>query len=272
MQLKEVLRCVLHSIVFNRAFGCVDPIEVPCEAFGNNASFLYLKIEDSIFEKNMERKLDEVSAAAEKLLTSPTLTPMISNPLNWIDLMGFPCCHTVCSVTFAVESIKQPQQQSSSWLSSLSALAFKSTSTASDRERIVFERWTLPLYVFRDRTRHLNEASPDAPLTPKQIRDQSIQQQLNVALKSIISIVNLRRDHLPPTSIGPASSSSLSPTVAASSSQPTSTTIAATVTSPLTFHVEISFTSVVHGLSQSSEEQSLWKKMTTISAPNISLH
>ena len=42
-QIHEVLRCLIHTIVFNRALGCITPVEVDSELFDD---VTYVKCDD----------------------------------------------------------------------------------------------------------------------------------------------------------------------------------------------------------------------------------
>jgi len=61
-QIREVLRCVLHTIIFNRALGHVFPKEVDSEL----ADITYVTCGDAEVESRMETKADELVAILEK--------------------------------------------------------------------------------------------------------------------------------------------------------------------------------------------------------------
>uniref|UniRef100_A0A7I4F0Z5 Autophagy-related protein 101 n=1 Tax=Physcomitrium patens TaxID=3218 RepID=A0A7I4F0Z5_PHYPA len=61
-QIREVLRCILHTIMFNRALGLVRPREVECELF----DITYVQCGDSHTEKKIEEKIDHFLTWVEK--------------------------------------------------------------------------------------------------------------------------------------------------------------------------------------------------------------
>lgn len=61
-QLKEILRCILHTIIFNRALGPVEPREVDSELF----DVTYVQCGDSRVTHRVEEKINHLCAWAEK--------------------------------------------------------------------------------------------------------------------------------------------------------------------------------------------------------------
>lgn len=61
-QLREVLRCILHTIMFNRALGLVRPRDVDSELF----EITYVQCGDPVVEKRIEEKIDHFLAWVEK--------------------------------------------------------------------------------------------------------------------------------------------------------------------------------------------------------------
>ncbi|KAK8923699.1 hypothetical protein KSP39_PZI019441 [Platanthera zijinensis] len=61
-EVREVLRCVLHTIVFHRALGLVRPRDVDCELF----EITYVQCGDSDLEKKIEEKIDQFMIWVEK--------------------------------------------------------------------------------------------------------------------------------------------------------------------------------------------------------------
>ncbi|KAG0606675.1 hypothetical protein M758_9G159600 [Ceratodon purpureus] len=61
-QIREVLRCILHTIMFNRALGLVRPRDVDSELF----EITYVQCGDSATEKKIEEKIDHFLAWVEK--------------------------------------------------------------------------------------------------------------------------------------------------------------------------------------------------------------
>lgn len=61
-QVKEALRCVLHTIVFNRALGFLVPVEVDSELF----DVTYIKCGDEAADKLIESKLLELCSALDR--------------------------------------------------------------------------------------------------------------------------------------------------------------------------------------------------------------
>ncbi|BBN08366.1 autophagy-related protein 101 [Marchantia polymorpha subsp. ruderalis] len=61
-QIREVLRCVLHTIMFNRALGLVRPKDIDSELF----EITYVQCGDAAIEKKIEEKIDNFVSWVEK--------------------------------------------------------------------------------------------------------------------------------------------------------------------------------------------------------------
>jgi autophagy-related protein 101 len=61
-QIREVLRCILHTIMFNRALGLVRPKDVDSELF----EITYAQCGDEAIEKRIEEKIDNFVQWVEK--------------------------------------------------------------------------------------------------------------------------------------------------------------------------------------------------------------
>ncbi|CAA6663077.1 unnamed protein product [Spirodela intermedia] len=61
-QVREVLRCILHTIFFHRALSLVRPKDVDSELF----DITYVQSGDAEFEKNLEEKVDHFYSWLEK--------------------------------------------------------------------------------------------------------------------------------------------------------------------------------------------------------------
>mmetsp|Transcript_37025 Transcript_37025/g.44771 ORF Transcript_37025/g.44771 Transcript_37025/m.44771 type:complete len:206 (+) Transcript_37025:392-1009(+) len=61
-QIREVLRCLLHTIMFNRALGPVRPREVDSELF----DLAYVQCGDANVDRKIEEKIDSLCAWVEK--------------------------------------------------------------------------------------------------------------------------------------------------------------------------------------------------------------
>ncbi|XP_031481872.1 autophagy-related protein 101 isoform X1 [Nymphaea colorata] len=62
IEIPEVLRCILHTIVFHRALGLVRPKDVDSELF----DITYVQCGDAELEKKIEEKIDQFIAWVEK--------------------------------------------------------------------------------------------------------------------------------------------------------------------------------------------------------------
>lgn len=62
-QTREVLRCILHTILFNRALGLVRPRDVDSELF---EYITYVQCGDTAIEKKIEEKIDHFLSWVEK--------------------------------------------------------------------------------------------------------------------------------------------------------------------------------------------------------------
>ncbi|OAY84629.1 autophagy-related protein 101-like [Ananas comosus] len=61
-EIREVLRCILHTILFHRALGLVRPKDVDCELF----EITYVQCGDPEIEKKIEDKIDEFINKVDK--------------------------------------------------------------------------------------------------------------------------------------------------------------------------------------------------------------
>ncbi|KAK9124337.1 hypothetical protein Sjap_013939 [Stephania japonica] len=61
-EMREVLRCILHTIVFHKALGLVRPRDVDSEIF----EITYVQCGDSEVEKKIEEKIDQFISWVEK--------------------------------------------------------------------------------------------------------------------------------------------------------------------------------------------------------------
>ncbi|KAF5195016.1 Autophagy-related protein [Thalictrum thalictroides] len=61
-EIREVLRCILHTIVFHRALGLVRPKDVDSELF----EITYVQTGDAELEKKIEEKIDQFIGWVEK--------------------------------------------------------------------------------------------------------------------------------------------------------------------------------------------------------------
>ncbi|KAJ6740252.1 hypothetical protein OIU79_000396 [Salix purpurea] len=61
-EIREVLRCILHTIVFHRALGLVRPKDIDLELF----NITYVQCGDVELEKKIEEKIDEFISWVEK--------------------------------------------------------------------------------------------------------------------------------------------------------------------------------------------------------------
>ncbi|XP_010908376.1 autophagy-related protein 101 isoform X2 [Elaeis guineensis] len=61
-EIREVLRCILHTIIFHRALGLIRPKAIDCELF----EITYVQCGDAEVEKKIEEKIDEFINKVEK--------------------------------------------------------------------------------------------------------------------------------------------------------------------------------------------------------------
>jgi len=64
-QVKEVLRCLLHTILFNRALGTIKPKEVECDVF----DITYARVDDDKIHKEVEGQIEAFDTALTKAAT-----------------------------------------------------------------------------------------------------------------------------------------------------------------------------------------------------------
>lgn len=65
-QLKEILRCLLHTIVFHRSLGSIFPKEVDCDVFDVS----YARVDDKGLERVVERRIDSIYQSIVEMRTT----------------------------------------------------------------------------------------------------------------------------------------------------------------------------------------------------------
>ncbi|XP_008792602.1 autophagy-related protein 101 [Phoenix dactylifera] len=61
-EIREVLRCILHTIIFHRALGLIRPKDIDCELF----EITYVQCGDAEVERKIEEKIGEFMNKVEK--------------------------------------------------------------------------------------------------------------------------------------------------------------------------------------------------------------
>jgi len=150
-QVREILRSVLHTIVFNRALGCVKPVDIESELF----DISYVQCGDEAVRQAIEEKITACCSWLER------------NPGK------------VMQVNFAFYEKRRKQ----AWF-------------GRHGERMYWEQWCIPLAQIAPAD------CPDsaAPMDGGARRDRkaALEAALEDALTLILSIVNSKRDHIPP--------------------------------------------------------------------------
>ena len=162
-QVSEVLRCILHTIIFNRALGAVSPIEVDSELF----DLTWVTCGDEAVDKRVESKVADIQTwirRAYNTNTNKTTRPQNSNLLQ-INLSFFERRHPA----------------GTGWFS-------------RQEQRLYWEQWAIHLALQEEFESRVESARVQ--------RRQALQGQLTTVLTAVITAANKKRDHIPPVVSG----------------------------------------------------------------------
>ena len=198
--MREVYRCVLHTILFNRAVGWVRPRDTECEVF-NRIS--YARIDDAALQRNVDKNVDALYAMIDKHMHA-TLQPTVTT--TTITATGSPHSHTTLSSSSASTSSHTLSATSKSSAATLSApsaipasftLSFYESSPSKSwfgprEDKLYWERWVLPCRVSPSKP----HSSPSSSFTSPAAAQR---QQLSfmAVMTAVVAVVNDKRDHLP---------------------------------------------------------------------------
>lgn len=160
VQIREVLRCILHTILFNRALGLVRPHEVDSEIFLETT---YVQCGDPMMEKKVEEKIDHFLASIEKHPSKKA---------------------RVCL------SFYETRSKNVAWFSKV--------------ERYYWEQWCIQLNVVTPappqtkKSFRSGDRIGEATTEERQRRHAALEAALREVITQVLSIVNEKKDHIPP--------------------------------------------------------------------------
>jgi autophagy-related protein 101 len=161
-QIREVLRCILHTIMFNRALGLVRPREVDSELF----EITYVQCGDAATEKKIEEKIDLFLAWVEKHPNKKS---------------------QVCL------SFYETRNKQMAWFSSkVERLYWEQWCIQLQ----VIPPAPLRAKPFYDRA-HYGDA-PETMMDERQKRHAALELALRNVIMQVLQIVNEKKDHIPP--------------------------------------------------------------------------
>lgn len=163
-QIREVLRCILHTIMFHRALGLVRPKDVDLELF----DVTYVQCGDRDLERIIEEKIDHFVAWVEK---HPNKKGQVC--LSFYETRSKPA---------AWFSSKVERFHWEQWLISLTILSPKAPQNKSRHGRA------------------LTVDSGETMMEERNKRDAVLEASLREVLFQILQIVNDKKDHIPPVS------------------------------------------------------------------------
>ncbi|ERN10144.1 autophagy-related protein 101 isoform X2 [Amborella trichopoda] len=161
-EIQEVLRCILHTIVFHRALGLVRPRDIDSELF----DITYVQCGDPDVEKKLEEKIDQFIA--------------------WVE--------------------KHPNKKSQMCISFYEIKNKQAAWFTNKTERLCWEQWFINLSVVSSKSptgksHHLKPLAVDPSETAVEemsAHRASLEKSLREVLFKIITLVNEKKDHIPP--------------------------------------------------------------------------
>eukprot|EP00271_Cylindrocystis_brebissonii_P013500 TRINITY_DN33361_c0_g1_i1.p1 TRINITY_DN33361_c0_g1~~TRINITY_DN33361_c0_g1_i1.p1 ORF type:complete len:247 (+),score=49.62 TRINITY_DN33361_c0_g1_i1:321-1061(+) len=189
-QIREVLRCILHTIMFHRALGLVRPKDVDTELF----DLTYVQCGDSAIEKKIDEKIEHFCTWVEKhpLKKGQVCLSFYErrNKQTWFSskqqrLFWEQWCLQLRVVSNEEQHVQQQEQQQ--------PLPSPSGSTPRSRDGA----W--PATPFSPE-RGTQEGCGDgvAEAEDRRQRTAALEAELRDVLLQVLFIVNEKRDHIPP--------------------------------------------------------------------------
>uniref|UniRef100_A0A7S0X740 Autophagy-related protein 101 n=1 Tax=Mantoniella antarctica TaxID=81844 RepID=A0A7S0X740_9CHLO len=162
-QVKEVLRAVLHTVLFSRTLGVVRPRDVDSELF----DLTYATCGDPRVERSVEDRLDALIVWLQKQQQQQQQqqqqnggTPKPANA----ELQAQVC------LSF------YEKRDKGGWF-------------GRQEERLYWEQWRVPLEIFAGETVGMAE---------REQKSMELQDMLQGAMQHVVGLVNERKDHIPP--------------------------------------------------------------------------
>ena len=219
-QVREVYRCVLHTILFNRAVGWVKPREVECEVLSRTT---YPRIDDPALIRTVDKNVDALYALIEKAalartphtvttITGLTPPPSSSSPSS-------PSSSRLNTSLTSTSTSSSPSHHSSSphhhpqqqppppppIPASLTLSFYESTPSKSwfgpAVQKLYWERWHLPALI------HFHKHTTHRAGTGTGVggggggggggREERQEERFRLVMMSVVTLMNEKRDHLP---------------------------------------------------------------------------
>ena len=219
--MREVYRCILHTILFNRAVGWVRPKDTECEVL---TRISYARIDDPALVRTIDKNVDALYAMIEKqaqarrqptvttttvIAPSPTAQPALSSSSS-----SSPPPHSAspaaAALAFSSSSSSSPSSSSPSAAASAPVLAsfslsfYETTPSKSwfgpREERLYWERWIIPCAV-SPHSRHTT-ADIGASASPADSAQRRQEEAFMLVMTAVVSLVNEKKEHLPSVKAG----------------------------------------------------------------------
>ncbi|KAF7135326.1 hypothetical protein RHSIM_Rhsim08G0104900 [Rhododendron simsii] len=207
-EVREVLRCVLHTIFFHRALGLVRPKDVDLELF----DITYVQCGDLDLEKKIEEKIDQFIDRVEKHPNKKYQAEEIVKQSASRDC-GFNAegRETVSWIVDSGSSRVSVLQSARTGLG-LICLSFyevknkPGTWFPKKLERLYWEQWEINLNVVQQQKAHSSKSHHSKVVVDPgesaaeeiNIRRAALESSLREVLFQIIKFVNEKKDHVPP--------------------------------------------------------------------------
>ena len=206
-QVREVYRCVLHTILFNRAVGWVRPRDTECEVLSRIS---YARIDDAALQRNVDKNVDALYAMIDKHMHAtlqPTVTTTVvtanhahSAPQSYSAPAYTPTASTPHTLTSTSTSSSSSSSSAPSPVPATLTLSFYESTPGKSwfgprEDKLYWERWVLPCRVSPNKP----NASPTHSPTHSQSQSHSQRQQQSFmsVMCAVVALVNEKRDHMP---------------------------------------------------------------------------
>ncbi|KAG6398494.1 hypothetical protein SASPL_139956 [Salvia splendens] len=201
-EIREVLRCILHTILFHRALGLVRPKDIDLELF----EITYVQCGDVELERKTDEKIEQFIDRAEKhpnkknqIMPCDTLNLLV----GLISFMG--SSRGVLTSLLSHHSLLC----STRGVSTLICLSFyevknkQPTWFTNKVERLYWEQWYINLNVAQHQKGHSGKSTSskivvDPGAEERTARRAALEASLRDVLFQIIRFVNEKKDHIPP--------------------------------------------------------------------------
>jgi len=217
-QVKEVLRCLLHTILFNRALGPVRPLEVECVGFPD---IHYARVDDSTLVRAVETKVEALFTALDRVKDDAGSSALASTGTTSGTSTSSGSAATAPNKTSSAQAkdsastsatgggttgSKATSEKSAAMaaansdggtVAAVCTLSFYNKSVkkgflglSTKEEKVYWEQWSIPIVLARDRGK--------ASGIERERRQQRRSEALRERLHSIVQAVNDKMEHIPP--------------------------------------------------------------------------